>query len=819
MREDNSIHKPGKPTATLALTVNLYKVHLFLLITLLLLAYGNFTSGQDPKGKTFIVAPGGSDRNQGTMSQPLATIEAARDAARVTGAGKHRIIIMPGDYYLAKPFELDPRDNGLTIEADTSGKVILYGGTLVTGWRRDGDKFWCADLPGVKEKTWDFRALVVNGRLAERARMPESGTLVHLSVFDVPWLTTVGGGWARKPTQEELTSMRYDPKDIPATLDVNNAEVRVYHMWDESLVGVTSNDIQKHELIFSKPTVSPPGSFGKKDYIIWNTREGMTKPGRWYLDRTAGRLVYWPLEGEDMTRVKVIAPKIEQIFLINGNPDKKAENITICGLSLQATTIPLKSAGFGGSAFDGALNMLNTYKCTIDRLEITNVGGVGISAAQMNDCRISDCHVYNTGACGVRINGSGNSIQRNHIHDAGIYYPSSAGLYIGRCDRTHIYRNEIHDIPYCGMILGGADYLVVEENLIYRVMREIHDGAAIYTSGVDNCILRGNVVRDLKEAGTGYGVSSYYLDEGSHDCLIEQNVSIGVAVPTHNHIALNTILRDNIFIADEDMTLSFPWSSRFTFERNTLITPGRIRITSPYAITSWKGNRIFSDGRGKNNETQPFRIDSTMPIAPKPVHKTKPIEVTRSIKAPSLDGILKSDEWPGAYQRLDRKPSRQMCSGAPVMVKLSNDNKFLYIGAMITMFDINNISKGDKWGKDDGVEISVGGFEKGKPSTFIIRAYVDGTIQSVTDGGATTTAAMRVGKSVRYVSKILDRPGKGWSGEWAIPLDVMGLKPKPDMKASFNICAFVNEYDKWHCWEGTLGENWLVEQAGILQLK
>ncbi len=32
--------------------------------------------------------------------------------------------------------------------------------------------------------------------------------------------------------------MPYDPKDIPATLDVRNAEVRLYHMWDESLVGV-----------------------------------------------------------------------------------------------------------------------------------------------------------------------------------------------------------------------------------------------------------------------------------------------------------------------------------------------------------------------------------------------------------------------------------------------------------------------------------------------------------------------------------------------------------------------------------------------------
>ena len=168
---------------------------------------------------------------------------------------------MPGDYYLAKPFELDSRDNGLTIEADTSGKVILYGGSLVTGWRRDGEKFWCADLPGVKEGTWDFRALVVNGRLPERARLPETGTLSINRSWDVQVLPAVAGYWERQPRPEEKLVMAYDPKDIPETLDIKNAEVRVYHMWDESLVGVARNDIQNHELFFSTPTIYPPGRF------------------------------------------------------------------------------------------------------------------------------------------------------------------------------------------------------------------------------------------------------------------------------------------------------------------------------------------------------------------------------------------------------------------------------------------------------------------------------------------------------------------------------------------------------------------------------
>lgn len=792
-------------------------IQIFLLITLFATT-NHFASGQETIGKTFVVSTGGSDSHPGTLSQPMATLEAARDAARSAQPGKHKIIVMPGEYYLTRAVELDARDNGLTIEADPSGTVILYGGIPVTGWQRDGENFWYADLPGVKEGTWDFRALVVEGRMPERARMPESGTLLSQNVFDVPWLSSIAGGWARQPTEEELTTLRYDPKDIPQTLDIKNAEIRVYHMWDESLVGVSHNDIEQHRFIFSKPPIYPSGGFGKNDYVIWNTREGMTKPGRWYLDRTAGRLVYWPLEGEDMGSIKIIAPKTECIIQLAGEPGRKAENITLRGLKLQATTIPFKSAGMGATSFNGALSLKNTKQCQIEGLEISNVGGVGILATQMTGDQITDCHVHGIGGAGARIDGNDLFFARNHLHHVGIYYPGAVGL-SSNGNNNHIYRNEIHDVPYSGMLIGKTNILI-EENLIYRVMREIHDGAAIYTFGVSNCILRGNVARDITESGTGYGVSSYYLDEGSHDCIVEKNISIGVARPVHNHIARNSIIRDNVFISEADMDLSFQASADFTFERNTLFAKGKINIIQPNAITTWKGNKIFSNVRGENNLPQAFSIDSTMPASQALWHKTDPIKVMPCMKVPTLDGDLATGEWTGEFQRLDRNPARQQYSGAPVLVKFSYDAKFLYIGAIMTMFETENIRKGNTWAKDDGMEISIGGFtNKSKPMTFVIRTFVDGTIQSITAAGADVLSAAKLGKGVRFVSKIAEKPRKGWSGEWAIPLEALGLKPTPELKVTFNMCAYVNEYEKWHCWEGTQDESWKVSQAGIFQFK
>ena len=769
---------------------------------------------------TLYVSPNGNDAGPGTQPQPLATLEAARDAARKAGAGPHRIVVLPGEYFLAKPLVLDAQDNGLTIEADPSGKAVLYGGKPVTGWRRDGDSFWCVDLPGVKEGTWDFRALIVNGRMPERARFPETEAFLNQGTWNLPLLPAVSGFWERKPTHDELITMPYDAKDIPATLDVKNAEVRLYHMWDESLVGVASNDTQRHALIFSSEPIWPAGALGLKRYVIFNTREGMTHPGQWYLDRSAGRLVYWPLPGEDMTTCKVIAPSAERVIQIVGRPQKKAEKITLRGLTLQATTVPLKPGSFGAGAFEGALSVTHAHQCVMEGLEICNVGGLGIRADNLTECRITDCHVHHAGACGVNLNGADTLIARNHIHDLGVYYPSAAAAMTGG-RALHITRNEIHDAPYSGIIGGGKDHLI-EENLIYRVMREMHDGAAIY-GNLNNCILRGNVVRDVVEVGKGFGASAYYLDEGARDCIIERNVAVGVPMPTHNHITRNITIRDNVFIADKDMTVSFARSVGCTFERNTLYAPGKITVNQPNGVKVWKDNVIFRNGLGKDGAAQPFTIDDAMPPVPVPGRKAGPAVAAHVSVAPTLDGQITPSEWPGKIQTLDREPSRYTVGGAPVLAKLAYDEQCLYVGATVTMFEPAKLSLGSTWGTDDGVEICIAGtLPDGTPASFIIRGYAGGTVQSATEAGAPTEAAARLGTELRFVAAVTKGASgnpKGWKGEWAIPFAALGLKPTAELKVAFNLSAFCSEFGEWHCWEGTLAENWRLDQAGTLQLE
>jgi hypothetical protein len=551
------------------------------------------------EAETFFVAVTGNDSWSGRLPEPNAdgtdgpcvSLAAACRAARQEGTDRPRkVIIQAGQYFLDKPLELNADDAGLTIESAPGADVCLYGGRKVTGWEKDGEKFYSVALPGAKDKKWDFRALVVNGRFCRRARLPEEGFFEHLSSFDVPWMSTTGGGWKRKPTSEELTTMKYRPEDIGPWLDVNNAEVTIYHMWDESLVGLKAMDAEKQILTFTSPSGHPPGAFGVKKYVIWNIREGMTRPGQWYLDRTVGKLVYWPLPGEDMADAEVFAPTIESIIRIRGTRENPARDITIRGLTLSVTTTPLEAGGFGAGRFDGAVSLASDENCRLIGLEIVNVGGQGIKASG-DRLRIERCHVHNAGACGIRCQGAEAVVADNHIHDVGLTYPSAIALQGGGRDCL-ISHNEIHDCPYTAINCGGQRNRI-EHNLIFHAMKELHDGGGIYCFAGKDLVLRGNFIRDIIDTG-GYGASAYYLDERSENCLVEGNLSVGILRPSHNHMAKGNTIRNNVFISDADARITFPRSSDYTFERNVMCAKGQIVVENPDAITKLRNNVLFS---------------------------------------------------------------------------------------------------------------------------------------------------------------------------------------------------------------------------------
>jgi hypothetical protein len=109
-------------------------------------------------------------------------------------------------------------------------------------------------------------------------------------------------------------------------------------------------------------------------------------------------------------------------------------------------------------------------------------------------------------------------------------------------------------------------------------MRELHDGRR-HLRNLDACTIRGNVVRDVVQVGSGFGASAYYhRREGAKDCLIEKNRSRS-ACPCHpqphhpqHHRARTTSS------SRRRMTVYFQRSVGCTFENNTLFVPGKLSV-------------------------------------------------------------------------------------------------------------------------------------------------------------------------------------------------------------------------------------------------
>lgn len=516
------------------------------------------------------------------------TIAEAIAAARGEAGRPRRVAIRAGDWFLDEPITLGPEDSGLIIEGEP--ETVIHGGRRIEGWRQLDDGLWAAELPEVREGSWDFRMLVVNGRTAERARLPADGFFECLNTWTVPWMSTTGGGWQRKPTTAELTTLQYRPDDLGDWLDVRNAEITVYHLWDESQVGVAANHTADHTLTLSSPCGHPPGAFGSRRYVVWNVREGLTRPGQWYLDRTYGRVVYRPLPGEDPQTLRAVAPTTTRVFQVAGRAEQPVRDVTLRGLTVTVTGTPLVAGGFGAGRFDGAIHLTNVEGCTVERVEVRNVGGQGIVVGRSTGTTVRGCHVHHTGAGGILTHQGGALVENNLVHDVGLAYPSAIAVWGGGKDGAvcRIVHNTIHHTSYTAIACGGDDH-VIEANRIHHAMEVLHDGAAIYITFCKRVAVRGNWVHDIPAPERGQR-HAYYLDEQAEDCLVEGNLAVRVGSPSHNHMARGNILRHNVFVSDADLTCHFPKCEGYRLERNVMVAAGKIRLRGPEAVAQFVGN-------------------------------------------------------------------------------------------------------------------------------------------------------------------------------------------------------------------------------------
>jgi hypothetical protein len=240
-----------------------------------------------------------------------------------------------------------------------------------------------------------------------------------------------------------------------------------------------------------------------------------------------------------------------------------------------------------------AIMLRDARNIEFERCTFTRMGGAAIDLDRgCQNCRINGCEFYDISGSAIQIGGTledahhpnderlivkDNQVTNNYIHDIGVEYQDSVGVFCGYVNGTVIAHNEICDLPYSGISVGwgwgeedagGGAYPVIpflyekptpagnnriEYNHIYNVMRLRNDGGAIYMLGNQpGTIIRGNHIHDNPNKPGGI-----YLDEGSGFIEITGNCVYNCDTPmNYNNRAQDRIKtcneHDNYFKVSAD---------------------------------------------------------------------------------------------------------------------------------------------------------------------------------------------------------------------------------------------------------------------------
>ncbi|MEU5837075.1 right-handed parallel beta-helix repeat-containing protein [Streptomyces diacarni] len=532
-------------------------------LLLLTLLAGPPLAHADSGPRTLYAAPHGQG-DTCTRARPC-SLEGARDEARTVTGRDTRVLLRSGTYARTEPLRLDARDSGreghtVTWAAAPGARPVLSGGRALTGWSRNGDGTWTADVPDGGAP----RQLFVDGERAVRAR----GAACAADVCDA---TKEGMSGARATGIADWRR----PTDAEAVIRVR---WRNYHC---RVTGLSGDD-----LTFAQPCWTNSSSGTDRTGPSWdsttvdsdryagvaffeNAVELLDKPGEFVWDSGARTVTYLPRKGEDMRRARAVTPHTEQLLVIDGAHDLTLAGLgfahaayrqpgtdegyagTQAGLTLTGADGPVDHAGRHYTKPSAALTVRGGRHITVERARFTHLGGAGaILEAGTKDSSItrSSFTDLSSGALYVgdteprpeeALAGERNTVSHNTVREAGVEYTDAVGIWAGYEAELTVDHNTLDHLPYSGVSVGWGwnqpearrsvlrDNKVTNNRLthVMEVSHGQHDGGAVYTQGSQpGTVISGNYINRSGYGNTERDGNGIYLDEQSSHLRVERNV-------------------------------------------------------------------------------------------------------------------------------------------------------------------------------------------------------------------------------------------------------------------------------------------------------
>lgn len=575
--------------------------------------------GAEAKDVVFYVAPGsngvwfGTSPNlppggkEGTAGSLQAVVEAARAARRGLGPdAPATIFLRGGTYELTAPLVLRPEDSGLTVAAYRQENPIISGGRRITGWRTVAGKpgWWETEIPSVRDGAWYFQSLFVNGRRAQRARTPHEGFF------------RIDGD----SSQDHPARLSFHPGDIkPEWALAGDVEVVALLAWADFRMFLRAVDETNHLATLST-NASPSNREKNARYFIENAPDSLGAPGEWHLDRKTGVLTYLARSGEDLAHAEVIAPQLEELAVLQGDLAGKrpVEQVTLRGLTFSYTDWTTPAQGYvdpqAAIGVPGDIRAEGATDCSLENCAFTHLAGYAVELGRgCQRDQVSHCDLFDLGAGGIRIGepnqrpdafdqNHSHRITDNHIHQAGLVYPSGVGVLVLHSGTNLVAHNEIDHLYYSAISVGwywGYQETPCRDNIIeFNHLHDIGQGmlsdmGGVYTLGIQKgTVIRNNLIHDV-ESFT-YGGWGLYTDEGSSDILLENNVVYHCkSAGFHQHYGRENVIRNNIFAFNgqaELMRTRNEEHTSFFFTNNIVLFD-----SGDVLFGDWGGDHYFMD--------------------------------------------------------------------------------------------------------------------------------------------------------------------------------------------------------------------------------
>lgn len=546
---------------------------------------GDFNMGEFD----LIVSLNGDDTAEGTLEAPLRTLAGAKEKLKTVNTPENEKITVwfrEGTYEIFDTVNFDDTDKSNVIyRSYPNEKVEFTGSKEISGnWEKtkinNVDAF-VTDMPINSDDDY-FRSLFKDGKRLSRSNYPKT------DVFKVA---------AEPEDNEKILSewsaefFVYSPvlyahtEDLLDFKNVKDIDIKIMHFWCEDLLPVTSIDRETGRIVTAKPTAMKTRV--DDNYIFENVREALSLPGEWYLDRTEEKLYYIPEGNDTLENTVLYAGVNEQFINVNG-----ATNISFQGIDFVNSDWNHIDGKFIGNPFDESNKLYKTVEYGVEhpqaayevpaaiyvtaskKINFTNCRFENISYSAVKfdnaskDCGITSCEFNEIGGNAIYINGEfvvpattqNIDVTDCHISKYGRIFNNAIGILLTHaidCDLTH---NEIHDGWYTGISVGWnwgytdnpTNNINISNNLIYNIGNGwLSDMGGIYTLGIQpDTIISGNIIYNVgcDEGQYGYGGWGIYLDEGSSEILVENNLVYDCSSQTfHQHYGKDNMIKNNIF--------------------------------------------------------------------------------------------------------------------------------------------------------------------------------------------------------------------------------------------------------------------------------